>query len=209
MFLRCLTAAYVAAQIFAFAQSAAPQAAGQPSKFVNPWVSAAQPKVPADPLEIAGNAEPVRDVEQRAAAIKLLTNAQFLSNVRRGPYDLKTQFTTAEGAWQIEDSSPGRNIYRWTVQGPSYSAVNLLLDQVIYSNQAAGNIPLRVAQVHSAIFAHYPVYGPRATLRMASGNLNGTAVTCVLVSHLFNAQPVSGARRWRNMNPASIRSRGC
>ncbi len=103
--------------------------------------------------------------------------------MRREAYDLKMHFTSAQGTWQVEDSSPGRGVYRWTVQGP--------LDKVIYSNQAAGAIPLRVAQVHSATFAHYPVYGPRAKPRLADGSLNGKAVTCVLVSHLFNADPVS------------------
>jgi hypothetical protein len=193
--LRCwFVAVWVVSQTLASTQT--PIAASMPMKLVNPWVSAAQPNVPADPLEIAGSAEPVQDVAQRATAIKLLNNAQFLSNVRRGPYDLKTQFTSSQGTWQIEDSSPGRNIYRWAIQGPSYSAVNLFLDRVIYSNQPATGIPLRVAQVHSAIFAHTPVYGPRATLRMASGNLNGMQLTCVLVSHLFNAQPAGGPRRW-------------
>ena len=168
-----------------------------PAKFVNPWVSVAQPAIPADPLEAVTNATPVQGVEQRAAAIKLLDRAQYLSNVRReAPYDLKTQFTTSQGTWQIEDSSPGRNAYRWTVQGPSYSAVNLFLEQVIYSNQPPAGIPLRVAQEHSAIFGHYPAYGPRATLRLANGNLNGTAVTCVLVSHRFNATATIGPRRW-------------
>lgn len=180
-------------QNLASAQTPAPVSA--PMKFVNPWVSAAQPNVPPDPLEVAGNAEPVQDLAGRAKAINLLENSQFLSNVRRMPYDLKTHFTSSEGTWQIEDSSRGRGAYRWAVQSPSYSAVNLLLDRVIYSNQSAA-IPLRLAQVHSAIFAHYPVYGPRATLRIAQGNLNGTQVTCVLVSHLFNAQPTSGPRRW-------------
>jgi hypothetical protein len=193
MSLRCwLLVASVALQTLASAQTPAPT----PVKFVNPWVSAAQPSVPSDPLEVAGNAEPVQDVTQRAAAINLLNNAQVLSNVRRGHYDMKTHFTSSEGTWQIEDSSPGRNIYRWTVQGPAYSAINLFVNQVIYSNQPATGIPLRLAQVHSAIFAHYPAYGPRAVMRMANGSLNGTQVTCVLVSHVFNAQPVSGPRRW-------------
>lgn len=166
------------------------------SVLANPWATAAQPAVPSDPLEIAANAEPVQDIAQRATAINLLNQAQFLSNLRRVSYDVKTQFTSSEGSWQLEDTSPERNIYRWTVQGPSYSAVNLFLNRVIYSNQPASAIPLRVAQVHSAIFGHYPMYGPRATLRLASGNLNGTQVTCVLVSHVFNVKPASGPRRW-------------
>jgi hypothetical protein len=204
MSLRCwLVVASVALQTLASAQTPAPM----PVKFVNPWVSAAQPSVPNDPLEVAGNAEPVQDVTQRAAAINLLNQAQFLSNLRRGHYDLKTRFTSSDGAWELEDTSPGRNIYRWTIQGPAYSAVNLFLNRVIYSNQPAAAIPLRLAQVHSAIFAHSPMYGPRATLRMASGNLNGVEVTCVLVSHTFNAKPASGPRRWEEyescMDPKS------
>jgi len=187
-------AACVASQSLVSAQTPKPTSA--PGKFISPWVSAAQPNVPTDPLEVVGSAEPVQDVAQRAAAINLLNNAQFLSNVRRGPYDLKTHFTSAEGTWQVEDSSLGRNTYRWTVQGPSYSAVNLFLNRVIYSNQPATGIPLRLAQMHSAIFAHHPIYGPHAALRMANGNLNGTKVTCVLGAHLFNAQPAAGPRRW-------------
>jgi hypothetical protein len=186
-----LLVSFLTLQALAFGQT--PPA---PLKFVNPWVSAAQPSVPSDPLEIAGNAEPVQDIAQRATAINLLNNAQFLSNVRRGHYDLKTHFTSSDGTWQIEDSSPARNIYRWTVQGPSYSAVNLFLNRVIYSSQPPTAIPLRLAQAHSAIFAHFPMYGPRATLRMAAASLNGVAVTCVLTSHIFNAKPVSGPRRW-------------
>jgi len=133
MIFRCWAAVFLASHGLASAQTPTP--ASTPAKFVNPWVSIAQPSVPTNPLEVAGNAEPVQGVEQRAAAVKLLNNAQFLSNVRRVPYDLKTQFTSSQGNWQIEDSSPGRGIYRWTFQSPSYSAVNLLLDQVIYSNQ--------------------------------------------------------------------------
>jgi hypothetical protein len=173
-----------------------PPPASVPVRFVNPWVSVAQPSIPTDPLEIVGNAEPVQDVAQRAKAINLLRNSQFLSNVRRVPYDLKTHFTSSQGTWQIEDSSPGRNTYRWVVQSASYSAVNLFLDRILYSNQPATGIPLRVAQVHSAIFAHHPAFGPRATLRIANGNWNGAQLTCVLVSHLFNAHSAVGSRRW-------------
>ncbi len=77
----------------AFSQTAQPDPT--PARFTHPWTSVSQPNVPADPLEVAGNAEPVHDVSQRATAVKLLNNAQFLSNVRRGPYDLKTQFTSS------------------------------------------------------------------------------------------------------------------
>jgi hypothetical protein len=169
---------------------------------VNPWIAAAQPPVPSDPLEMAaGNAQPVQDVIQRAAAVELLRKAQLLSNVRRSPYDLKTRFISvgsspSDGSWQLEDASPGLGIYRWTAQGPSYSAVNLFTNSLVYSNMPPSGIPLRLAQVRAAIFFNYPVYGPRASLRTATGNLNGAEVTCVLVSHRFNIKPASGSRRW-------------
>jgi hypothetical protein len=165
------------------------------------WAAVAQPPVPRDPLEMAGNAQPVQDVAQRTAAINLLETARDRSNVRGGPYDLKLQFTSTgslplDGNWQLEDMSPGRNIYRWTVRGPSYSAVNLFLRRVLYSNQPAAGMPLRLAQVRGALFANYPVYGPLESIRTLNGNLKGADVTCVLVSHQVNAKPASGPRRW-------------
>ena len=87
--------------------------------------SLALPPVPNDPLElVAGDAQPVQDAEQRAAAMNLLAKARALSNVRAYPYDLKTTFVSSgasEGSWSLEDTSPSRDIYRWSAQGPSYS----------------------------------------------------------------------------------------
>jgi len=71
-----------------------------------------QPAVPADPLElVAGDAQPVRDVTQRAETISLLINAHRHGNVRAYAYDLKTRFTAfgssgSDGSWQLEDASP-------------------------------------------------------------------------------------------------------
>ena len=175
----------------AIAQTPAPNS--PPKRFVSPWASVTQPPVPIDPLELVLNAEPVQGVEQRAAVLKLLNNAQNLSNVRRGPYDLKTQFKSSEGIWQIEESSPVRSIRRLSVQGPSYSSVNLLLDDVLYGEQPLRAIPLRVAQEHWATFGHFTFFGPRALLRVATGNLNGVQLTCVLGS--FRSEG-SGPRRW-------------
>jgi len=65
---------------------------------------------------------------------------------------------------------------------------------LVYSNQLAGAIPLRLAQVRTAIFLVHPMFGPSASLRMAAGSLNGTAVSCVLVSH--QPRNKSAGRRW-------------
>ena len=151
---------------FAVAASLAAQAA---------TMAQAQPPVPSDPLElVSGDAQPVQNAEQRAAATHLLTKAHTLSNVHAYPYDLKTIFVSSgvssgasEGSWSLEDTSPSRDVYRCTAQGPSYSAINLHSNQLVYSNRA-GDMPLRLAQVRAAICFVSPAAGPHASLRTAA-----------------------------------------
>ncbi len=162
----------------------------------------AEPAVPADALELAAaGAQPVQDVGQRAGLINLLMNAQRHRNVRTYAYDLKTRFTAfgssgSDGSWQLHDTSPGGNLYRWTAQGPSYSVVNLYKDSVLYSNQPANSVPLRVAQARAAIFFVQARLGPRAALRTAAGALDGTALVCALISYAPMAAIATGGRRW-------------
>ena len=161
----------------------------------------AEPPVPSDPLELAGNAQPVQDVNQRAEIVNLLLNAHRHSNVRAQPYDLKTTFTasgssSSDGMWQLENTSPAGALYRWTAQGPNYSSVNLNANRVFYSNQAPSSLPLRLVQVREAIFYTEPAVGPRASLRTASATLNGVELTCALISHNGMATSGTGGRRW-------------
>jgi len=156
-----------------------------------------EPRVPEDALEmVIGDAQPVQNAEQRAAAVQLLDKARVLFNVRAQPYDLKATLTTPDGAWNLEDVSPGRGIYRWTAQGPSYNAVNLYSGGMLYSTQPSGGLPLRLAQVRSAIFHAYPWVGTRASIRTATGSLNGAEVNCVLITHTPPARFSSGPRLW-------------
>jgi hypothetical protein len=145
--------------------------------------------VPYDPSEIVtGNAQPVQDAEERAAAMQLLLTAQRLSNVRQHAYDLKTTFTSygssaSDGRWVLEDTSPSPFIYRWTAEGPSFSGVFLSVDRLLSSNEPGGAVPLRLAQVRSAIFGVYgQPLGPYASLRVANGYANGIDVRCVLLA---------------------------
>lgn len=163
-----------------------------------------EPAVPADPLElVTGDAQPVQDVNQRASTIGLLINAYQHGNVREKgyPYDLKTKFTafgstSSDGVWQMENTSPGPNLYRWTAQGPSYSVVNLYKSRVLYSNQPADSLPLRLTQVREAIFFSQPMLGPYASLRTAAATLNGADLVCVLVSHSLRNKNTGGGRHW-------------
>jgi len=166
----------------------------------------AEPAVPSDPLElITGNAQPVQDVSQRAEIINLLLNAHRISNVRAQPYDLKTTFTASgaaasSGLWQLEDMSAG-GFYRWTAQGPGYSAVNLQSNRIMYSNQPANSLPLRLLQVREAIFYSEPMVGPRASLRTARSSVNGVDVVCALISHnaLHRARRAAAGGRKRSI----------
>jgi hypothetical protein len=162
------------------------------------------PPVPSDPLElVTAGAQPIQDADQRAAVTQLLTNAHSLSNVRAQPYDLKTTFSSfggsaSDGTWSLEDVSPGRNVYRWTAQGPNYSGVNLYTDSRYYVTDPAATIPLRLAQVRETIFFTTPPTGPYAALRTAAGYLNGTALQCVLVGFGGGqATPQSSGRDWK------------
>lgn len=165
-----------------------------------------RPPIPTDPLElVAGAAQPVQDAEQRLAATSLLTKARELSNVRAQPYQMKTSFTSSgglpsDGSWTLEDISPSRKIYRWTAQGPNYSAVNLYTAStqgMLYTSQPGASIPLRLAQVRAAIFFVYPIIGPQASLRTASGYLDGAPQHCVLTAFAFGGQSFSGGRSWQ------------
>ncbi len=160
-----------------------------------------EPPAPSDPLElVTGNAQPVADVSQRADIINLLEDAHQHSNVRAQPYDLKTTFTVSgslsSGVWQEEDASPAKKVYRWSAQGPGYSAVNMNVNRVFYSSQPSQALPLRLMQFRQGIFYNQPVVGPRATLRTANASLNGVDLTCALIAHNANAPAGTGGRQW-------------
>ena len=194
----CLVALAIAAQSLVLAQGS-PTPPAPPLRFD----ALPRPPVPADPLElVTGDAQPVQNADQRQAAVKLLTGAHALSNVRAQPHDLKTSFTASgglpsDGSWLLEDISPGPGIYRWTAQGPNYAGVNLYTDStqgLLYGNQPG--VPLRLAQVRAALFFQAPAIGPRTSMRTATGSLNGAEQSCVLMGFAFFRQAFTGARNW-------------
>jgi len=145
--------------------------------------------IPYDQSEpVTGGAQLISTPEDRAQMLQLLLHAFTLSNIRRHPYDWKTSFTSygsssSDGRWILEDMSPYRNTYRWTAQGPNFSGTFLTIDRLLWSNQAGGAMPLRLAQVRLAMWGQFfrPI-GPYAALRVATGNLNGQELRCVLVA---------------------------
>ncbi len=176
------------------AQNTAPAGIAQQIPRPIPLTDVAVPYDQSEP--VTGGAQLVTTPEDRAQTLQLLRDAFMLSNLRRRPYDWKTSFTsygssTSDGRWILEDISPNGHTYRWTAQGPNFSGVFLAVNRLLYSNQAGGAMPLRLAQVRLAMWAQFfrPI-GQYAALRVATGNLNGAAVRCVLV-----ARGVAGNRQ--------------
>jgi len=164
-----------------------------------------RPPLAPDPLElVTGDAQPVQDAQQRIAAIGLLDKAHGLSNVRAQPYDLKTNFTASgglasDGNWTLEDIAPRGGGYRWTALGPNYTALNLYPESSangLYGNQPGGILPLRLLQVRSAIFFIYLGVGPQASVRTATGVLNGAPQNCVLIVIGAGKRSFAGGRNW-------------
>jgi len=189
---------------FAFSVAALAQTPAVPVRAALDFNAVPRPPLPADALElVTGPAQPVRDAPERIAVIALLSKARDLSNVRAQPYDLKTSFSSSgglasDGRWMLEDISRGR-AYRWTAQGPNYSAINLYPDSTqngLYGDRPSGILPLRLMQVRAAIFFTYPTVGPQASVRTGTGFLNGAEQRCVLVVIGAGSRSFTGARNW-------------
>lgn len=161
-----------------------------------------EPPIPSDPLELARDgAQSAEGAEQRAAVLELLSRARSVSNVRPHAYDLKTTFTSfgtmpSDGVWTLEDTSPGAGVYRWSAEGPGYSAVYLSVGRLQYGNRPTGGAPLRLAQVRDAIFSEFPSIGNYASLRTTDASLGGVMLRCVLVLKGVGGAAVRGGRRW-------------
>jgi hypothetical protein len=209
MTLRCWYWAAAAALLIscaAVAQEPIPAPASPPPSpaphIFSPFASATPPPVPDDPLElVTGEAQMVQDGEQRATELALLETAHNLSNVRARPYDLNTIFTFIDSTgsnteWALEDISPARDIYRWSAEGPSFSGVFLTKDSLLSSNRPSNAVPLRLAEVRDAIFFEYTYVHQYATVRVATGSLNGVELHCILIAHDQGARPLTGARHW-------------
>ena len=174
-----------------------------------------EPAIPADPLEfVTGDAQVVTTAEARAQILALLNRAHALSNIRSGAYDLKSTVTSFgsgsnEGSWQLEDTSPAPGFYRWTVQGPTYSATNLYNNQLLYSNHPAGAAPLRLQQVRTAIFFAFlnTAFQRSALIRAAGATYSGRRITCVLLSGM-NPPPLDRGRLWEETEYCIDRSSG-
>ena len=120
-------------------------------------------------------------LERAFAAVRLENRVYVIRFAAFGWAVDSRGYVTRRGYLQVEP-----------VQGPSFSGVFLSRDKLLLSNQPGGAVPLRLAQVRSAIFGAYATdFGSYATLRVANGYLNGGELRCVLV--VARGAPKNGA----------------
>lgn len=164
--------------------------------------------VPHDPLEmVTGQVEAAATPASRDAAIQLLSRARRsyqLKNVAE-PWDLKVNFTVDsqgqtnyDGAWTMEDLfSPGQGVH-WSATTDGYSITGIFAGKANYAEATSNAVPLRLQEARAMLFNPIPstAYARGESIRTASASLNGSAVTCVLLSRSRNVSYPALGRGW-------------
>jgi hypothetical protein len=165
--------------------------------------------VPSDPLELAtGPIQAVDTPEGRAAIIKLLGRARDnyrLQTAGRG-YDLKVYFTVDsggvtqyDGSWEMEDVfAPGLGL-RWTATtAAGYTTTRIIANGLHYADGTADTIPLSLHEARGVLLGPMgtPAKANRQLIRTSAATLNGTQLTCVLLSGSGRAPVPESGRHW-------------
>ena len=165
--------------------------------------------IPDDPLEmVTGRVSAVDAHPNRAAVVRLLNRARdsyALRSAGQG-YDLKVTFTVNsggqteyDGPWEMEDVFDPRQGFRWTAKAAaSYAITRISSNGMLYGEETANHIPLRLQEARAALFDPIPSSGNvnRASIRKSAAIFNGAQLTCVLISGSGNAAGATPGRRW-------------
>ncbi len=164
--------------------------------------------VPGDPLELVAGQIPVEATAgSRASFVKLLDRARNnyeLRQAKRG-YDLKISFgvdsrgqTAYDGAWDLEDLFvPGQGLH-WTAKtAAGFNITGIASSGKQYAESSAPTIPLRLEEARGILLHPLPSasYVNHESIRTAAASINGTPVTCILLSTSRAAIPPVG-RAW-------------
>lgn len=163
----------------------------------------------SDRLEmVTGSVQTVQEPANPADVLLLLRRARQNYSLRmdRSGYDLKVSFTvdsggqTAyDGAWKMEEVFDPKQGLRWTATGPSsYSITRISANGRLYGEQTGSYIPLRLQEARAALFDPIPRGATldRASIRTAAVSLDGTQLTCVLISGSATSPSAGPGRRW-------------
>jgi len=164
--------------------------------------------VPDDPLEIvAGRIRAVHAGARRTDVVSLLGRARdsyALRGAGRG-YDLKVTFTVNsggqtehDGVWQMEDLFDPNQGHRWTARSGAYAITRISSNGMLYGEETAAHIPLRLQEARAALFDPIPSLERvnRASIRTSKAIYNGAQLTCVLLSGPRKTGTAAPGRRW-------------
>jgi hypothetical protein len=150
--------------------------------------------VPSDPLELAtGSIQVVGTPEDRAAVLNLLSHARgnYLLKTTGAGYDIKVSFiansggvTQYDGAWQMEEMFVPGIGFRWTATTENYSTTQIRADDLSYGDAAGISYPLVLHEARGVLFGPMPALSNARhdLIRTTTATLNGTQLTCVLLS---------------------------
>lgn len=162
--------------------------------------------VPADPLELVTG--PVQAPPDREGVLKFLENARDNFTLRSADeaYDLKVNFTADslgqtnyDGAWEMEDVNVPKEGLRWTAKSSAgYTITRISSLGEVYAEGTANSIPLRLHEARGLLDNPLPsaAYASRGSIRTAQVELNGTTVTCLLLSQAKNPMNPPVGRGW-------------
>ena len=167
------------------------------------------PPIPSDPLEtVIGPIRVVNARAPRAAALQLLGRARGSYGLRsagRG-YDLKVTFTVNsggqteyDGVWEMEDVFDPRLGLRWTARSSgSYAITRISSHGMLYGDDTASYVPLRLQEARAALFDPIPSSGnvKNALVRTSTATFSGAQLSCVLLSSPGKAATAAPGRRW-------------
>jgi hypothetical protein len=164
--------------------------------------------IPADRLELPyGQTRAIQTPDDRAATLQLLARARDNYALRGAgrAFDLKSSFhvssggqTSYDGDWTMEDIFEPALGSRWTARTASYQVTRISANGMLYGDDPADYVPLRLQEARAALFDPIPSAADlaHATLRSADASFNGVGLTCVLISGSNTAEDSTPARRW-------------
>jgi hypothetical protein len=165
--------------------------------------------IPSDPLELAtGEVWAADSAASRAAALRLLDRARNSYALKSaGRCDLKVTFTVNshgqteyDGAWEMEDVFDPALGHRWTAKASaSYAITRISSNGMLYGDETASHIPLRLEEARAALFDPIPSSESlaRASIRLSTASFNGAELTCVLLSSSGGAGGTTSMTPWR------------
>jgi hypothetical protein len=161
--------------------------------------------VPGDALElVTGKTEIPAGPRERGEIVSLLSRAMANHNLHaqgNSPYLLEVSFSAAAstlypaGEGHLQESWVSGANWRWDTTLGEYAQTQLSSNGAIWS-QSKATMPMRVKLLRQALFAPLLSAGRQDTIRTAGASLDGTALTCVLLSSGANPQTSAMGRQW-------------